>query len=183
MALFLVIQRASEPLCFISLPCYSARIRSGNDLWDRSDPPTARSDAPTCGCTCEYDKSQRIWARSAHTGCHSKQAERPWQTFAVSLGRRVSLVYSDRWFCNDSRCLLLTDATSCFNCEMKNRSDEHDWQLYSYWFLLRSITLGWHDCALSFVRCDNIIKNVYSKRRVHCRTQILITKFSYFPLV
>lgn len=30
------------------------------------------------------------------TGCHSKQAERPGQTFAVSLGRRVSLVYADR---------------------------------------------------------------------------------------
>lgn len=29
---FLVIQRASEPLCFISLPCYSARIRSADDL-------------------------------------------------------------------------------------------------------------------------------------------------------
>jgi len=63
---FLVIQRASEPLCFISLPFYSARIRSADDLWDRSDPPTARSDAPTCGCTREYDKSRRIWARNAH---------------------------------------------------------------------------------------------------------------------
>jgi len=63
---FLVIQRASEPLCFISLPCYSARIRSVDDLWDRSDPPTVRSDAPTCGCTREYDKSRRIWARNAY---------------------------------------------------------------------------------------------------------------------
>lgn len=29
----------------------------------------------------------------ARTGCHSKQVERPGQTFAVSLGRRVSLVF------------------------------------------------------------------------------------------
>lgn len=69
---FLVIQRASEPLSVlfhfrvIRFARAHARIRSSDDLCDRSDPPTARSDAPTCGCTREYDKSRRIWARSAH---------------------------------------------------------------------------------------------------------------------
>lgn len=126
MALFLVIQ---GELVSLSVLFHFRVIRCAHtfglyDLWDRSDPPTAWSDAPTCGCTREYDKSWRIWARNAHchTGCHSKQAERPGQTFAVSLRCRVPLVYSDRWFCNDSCCFLLTDASSCFNCAMKDRS-------------------------------------------------------------
>jgi len=120
---FLVIQQASEPLCFISLPCYSVRIRSADDLWDRSDPPTARSDAPTCGCTREYDKSRWIWARNAHGV--------PFETGRTSRANVCSFSRTSRLSC--IRWSMILQWQSLFavnrcdvNCKMKNRPDEHD---------------------------------------------------------
>lgn len=130
---FLVIRRASEALCFISLPCYSARIRSANDLWDRSDPPTVRSDAPTCGCTCEYDKSWRIWARSAHTGV-------PFETGRTSTANVCSFSRTSRLSCILWSMILQWQSLLAANrCDvvLQLRNEESTWWAwltYSYWY-------------------------------------------------
>lgn len=97
MTLFLVIQELVSPsLFYFTSVLFGGRPRAyvrpmiyGTDLIHRLRGVThlhAVAHANTINHG-EYELGTR-------TGCHSKQVERPGQTFAVSLGRRVALVFS-----------------------------------------------------------------------------------------
>lgn len=122
----LVIQGFSVyPFCFYFISAlFDAHTFYEDDLRDRSDLPTARSDASTCGCTRKYDKSQWIWARDARDAIRNKSNV---QDKRLQFLLCVPFVYPDRWFYNDNCCLLLIIATSCDNCEMESQLDRHNW--------------------------------------------------------